>query len=104
MAIVQYKVRTSRLVENGVDPRQAVTIDLFPVHWLLEITMPSHTEANEWQRDFFAEEDLPYARRHLSEGISYTADHYVLEEGSDLNEWRALIYSREIAFFDDAER
>lgn len=56
--------------------------------------MPSHAEANEWQRDSFAEEDLPYARRHLSEGISYTADYYILEEGSDLNEWRALIFPR----------
>lgn len=49
--------------------------------------MAKHAKAEERVSHCFGEKDTPNLCRHVGEGISYTANDDVLEDGGTLDKW-----------------
>jgi hypothetical protein len=87
MTIVDDQIWLLHEIMTYPESSDSVLVHLLHVDWRGEISMAKHAKAEERVSHCFGEEDTPNLRRHVGEGISYTANDDVLEDGGTLDKW-----------------
>jgi hypothetical protein len=104
MTIVDYQVRLFYEIMTYPQSSNTILVHLLHVDGRGQVAMAQHAEAEERVGHFFREEYTSDIGWDFGEGVSHTSNHYVLEDGSSLHEWRLVVSRSKPPLLDEVIR